>query len=444
MRKKRTLFITILFLLSVGTSNLCYAQEAYIKLTDIKVSNSNSQTLIDIRTNQPVDFLHYNLKNPPRLVIDFVGTNIYSQEPEVLIFERGNVREIKSVLYSLAEDNPKIDSLVLKFKPNVAVRIRRDSNRILLQVKEHSVISKANDFDNAKRIRANLLASRIAENKKTNFIADSSQNYFGIADAYSPVTDFIVASSIDKITLPGTYMWSLYEDSIKEKMQEFAALDDITLFSAENNKQTERMSNAKMASLKTTFTKNETKEAGLGLSPSRVGLNFLLIISLISLIGYKLKLGAKAISHQKQLPDVDEILSDVRLKPVERYNFKVNQEVSDDNLVEKRRYARFNLPDDDMLTVYMDVEIEGFDKIKTKAKDLSLGGIRIEIDGRVRLPEVLELELRLPEYDKSSEVLARIEWVNPTSESTCSYGFSFMMLGEDEENKIKDFLKNNF
>lgn len=444
MRKKRTLFITILFLLSVGTSNLCYAQEAYIKLTDIKVSNSNSQTLIDIRTNQPVDFLHYNLKNPPRLVIDFVGTNIYSQEPEVLIFERGNVREIKSVLYSLAEDNPKIDSLVLKFKPNVAVRIRRDSNRILLQVKEHSVISKANDFDNAKRIRANLLASRIAENKKTNFIADSSQNYFGIADAYSPVTDFIVASSIDKITLPGTYMWSLYEDSIKEKMQEFAALDDITLFSAENNKQTERMSNAKMASLKTTFTKNETKEAGLGLSPLRIGLNFLLIISLISLIGYKLKLGAKAISHQKQLPDVDEILSDVRLKPVERYNFKVNQEVSDDNLVEKRRYARFNLPDDDMLTVYMDVEIEGFDKIKTKAKDLSLGGIRIEIDGRVRLPEVLELELRLPEYDKSSEVLARIEWVNPTSESTCSYGFSFMMLGEDEENKIKDFLKNNF
>ncbi|MDP8261609.1 MAG: PilZ domain-containing protein [Candidatus Kappaea frigidicola] len=444
MRKKRTLFITILFLLSVGTSNLCYAQEAYIKLTDIKVSNSNSQTLIDIRTNQPVDFLHYNLKNPPRLVIDFVGTNIYSQEPEVLIFERGNVREIKSVLYSLAEDNPKIDSLVLKFKPNVAVRIRRDSNRILLQVKEHSVISKANDFDNAKRIRANLLASRIAENKKTNFIADSSQNYFGIADAYSPVTDFIVASSIDKITLPGTYMWSLYEDSIKEKMQEFAALDDITLFSAENNKQTERMSNAKMASLKTTFTKNETKEAGLGSSPLRIGLNFLLIISLISLIGYKLKLGAKAISHQKQLPDVDEILSDVRLKPVERYNFKVNQEVSDDNLVEKRRYARFNLPDDDMLTVYMDVEIEGFDKIKTKAKDLSLGGIRIEIDGRVRLPEVLELELRLPEYDKSSEVLARIEWVNPTSESTCSYGFSFMMLGEDEENKIKDFLKNNF
>jgi len=444
MRKKRTLFITILFLLSVGTSNLCYAQEAYIKLTDIKVSNSNSQTLIDIRTNQPVDFLHYNLKNPPRLVIDFVGTNIYSQEPEVLIFERGNVREIKSVLYSLAEDNPKIDSLVLKFKPNVAVRIRRDSNRILLQVKEHSVISKANDFDNAKRIRANLLASRIAENKKTNFIADSSQNYFGIADAYSPVTDFIVISSIDKITLPGTYIWSLYEDSIKEKMQEFAALDDITLFSAENNKQTERMSNAKMASLKTTFTKNETKEAGLGLSPLRIGLNFLLIISLISLIGYKLKLGAKAISHQKQLPDVDEILSDVRLKPVERYNFKVNQEVSDDNLVEKRRYARFNLPDDDMLTVYMDVEIEGFDKIKTKAKDLSLGGIRIEIDGRVRLPEVLELELRLPEYDKSSEVLARIEWVNPTSESTCSYGFSFMMLGEDEENKIKDFLKNNF
>ena len=444
MRKKRTLFITILFLLSVGTSNLCYAQEAYIKLTDIKVSNSNSQTLIDIRTNQPVDFLHYNLKNPPRLVIDFVGTNIYSQEPEVLIFERGNVREIKSVLYSLAEDNPKIDSLVLKFKPNVAVRIRRDSNRILLQVKEHSVISKANDFDNAKRIRANLLASRIAENKKTNFIADSSQNYFGIADAYSPVTDFIVISSIDKITLPGTYTWSLYEDSIKEKMQEFAALDDITLFSAENNKQTERMSNAKMASLKTTFTKNETKEAGLGLSPLRIGLNFLLIISLISLIGYKLKLGAKAISHQKQLPDVDEILSDVRLKPVERYNFKVNQEVSDDNLVEKRRYARFNLPDDDMLTVYMDVEIEGFDKIKTKAKDLSLGGIRIEIDGRVRLPEVLELELRLPEYDKSSEVLARIEWVNSTNDSTCSYGLSFMMLGEEEENKLKDFLKNNF
>ena len=442
MREKSTLFITILILLSVGTSNLCYAQEAYIKLTDIKVSNSNSETLIDIRTNQPVDFLHYNLKNPPRLVIDFVGTNIYSQEPEVLIFERGNVREIKSILYSLAEDNPKIDSLVLKFKPNVAVRIRRDSNRILLQVKEHSVISKINDFNNAKRIRANLLASRIVEDKKITFKDYDNQNSFIVADAYSPISDFIVASSVNKITLPGTYIWALYEDSIKEKKQEFAVLDDITFFSKEKSNQAEPINNVGMTSIQKAAT--DIKNAKFSLSNLSIGLNFILIFSLISLVGYKLKLHAKTMSYQRQLPDVDEILADVRLKPVERYNFKVNQKASEDNLVEKRRYARLNLPDDDMLTVYMDVEIEGFDKIKTKAQDISLGGISIEIDSRVRLPEVLELELRLPEHDESSEVLARIEWVNPTNDSTCSYGLSFMMLGEDEENKLKEFLKNNF
>ena len=442
MRKKRTLFIIILFFLSVGIANLCYAQDAYIELTDIKVSNSNSQTLIDIRTNQPVDFLYYNLKNPPRLVIDFVGTNIYSQEPEVLIFERGNIREIKSVLYSLAEDNPKIDSLVLKFKPNVAVRIKRDDNSILLKVKEHTVISKIDDFNNAKRIRANLLASRIVEDKKTTFKDYDNQNSFILADAYSPISDFIVASSVNKITLPGTYIWALYEDSIKEKMQEFAVLDDITFFSKEKSNQAGPINNIGVTSIRKAAT--DIKKANFSLSNLSIGLNFILIFSLISLVGYKLKLRAKTMSHQGQLPDVDEILADVRLKPVERYNFKVDKEASEDNLVEKRRYARFNLPDDDMLTVYMDVEIEGFDKIKTKAQDISLGGISIEIDSRVRLPEVLELELRLPEHDESSEVLARIEWVNPTSESTCSYGFSFMMLGEDEENKIKDFLKNNF
>ena len=442
MRKKHTLFITILFFLSVGITNLCYAQEAYIKLTDIKVSNSNSQTLIDIRTNQPVDFLYYNLKNPPRLVIDFIGTNIYSQEPQILIFERGNIREIKSVLYSLADDYPKIDSLVLKFKPNVAVRIRRDSNRILLQVKEHSVISKIDDFNNAKRIRANLLASRIVEDKKTTFKDYDNQNSFIVADAYSPISDFIVASSVNKITLPGTYIWALYEDSIKEKKQEFAVLDDITFFSKEKSNQAEPINNVGMTSIQKAAT--DIKNAKFSLSNLSIGLNFILIFSLISLVGYKLKLRAKTMSYQRQLPDVDEILADVRLKPVERYNFKVNQEASEDNLVEKRRYARLNLPDDDMLTVYMDVEIEGFDKIKTKAQDISLGGISIEIDSRVRLPEVLELELRLPEHDESSEVLARIEWVNPTNDSTCSYGLSFMMLGEDEENKLKEFLKNNF
>jgi hypothetical protein len=444
MRKKRTLYTIILFFLSVGAANLCFAQEAHIKLTDIKVSNSNSQTFIDIRTNQPVDFLYYNLKNPPRLVIDFVGTNIYSQEPEVLIFERGNIREIKSVLYSVTDDNPKTDSLVLKFKPNVAVRIKKDSNRILLQVEEHSVISKINDFDNAKRIKANLLASRIAETKKTTSIAGNNTNSLVVADAYSPISDFILTSSMDRVILPGSYMWVLYEDSIKEKMQEFAVLDDINLISPASDNQRGLTNNSIVTSVQKASINAKNKKNNLGLLNFNTGFKFILIISLISLIGYKLRLHFKAMAHQKQLPDVDEILADVRLKPVERYNFKLNQEANEDSLVEKRRYARFALPDDEMLTVYMDVETEGFDKIKTKAQDLSLGGIRIEIDGRVRLPEVLELELRLPEYDKSSEVLARIEWVNPTTDNTCSYGLSFMMLGEEEENKLKDFLKNNF
>lgn len=444
MGKKSSFFIIILVLFFVGTVNLCYAQDGRIELIDIKVSNSADRTLIDIKTNRPVDFLHYNLKNPPRLVIDFIGTNIYSQEPEVSIFVHGNIREIKSVLYSTSGEDPKIDSLVFKFKPNVAVRIKKDKNRIFLQVKEHSVISKINDFNNTKRIRANLLASRIAENKKTTFMAGGSQEFFVTADGYSQVSDFVLASSADKITSAGYYIWALYEASIKEKMREFTALDDIVFLSAKNNNQENFINLAKITSMQKVSTGIKAKKNNYNSSTIRMSFNLILIVSLISLVGYKIKRHAKATLHQRQLPDVDEILSDARLKPVDRYNFKTNQASSKDNLLEKRKYARFNLPDNDILTIYMDVETEGFDKIKTKAQDISLGGIRIEIDGRIRLPEILELELRLPDHDKGSEMLARIEWVNSTSDNTCSYGLSFMMFGENEENKLKDFLKNNF
>ena len=260
MGKKSSFFIIILVLFFVGTINLCYAQDRRIELIDIKVSNSADRTLIGIKTNQPVDFLHYNLKNPPRLVIDFIGTNIYSQEPEVSIFVHGNIREIKSVLYSTSGEDPKIDSLVFKFKPNVAVRIKKDKNRIFLQVKEHSVISKINDFNNTKRIRANLLASRIAENKKTTFMAGGSQEFFVTADGYSQVSDFVLASSEDKITSAGYYIWALYEASIKEKMREFTALDDIVFLSAENNNQENFINLAKITSMQKVSTGIKAKK----------------------------------------------------------------------------------------------------------------------------------------------------------------------------------------
>jgi hypothetical protein len=176
----------------------------------------------------------------------------------------------------------------------------------------------------------------------------------------------------------------------------------------------------------------------------RFGFNILLVSSLVFLAGYKLRQHINAISHQRQLPDVNEILSNVRSRPIDIYNFNNMQGDADNNLLEKRRYARFDLPQDDHISVYLDIETEGFEKIKTRAQDISLGGIRIEIDSRTRLPEVLELELRLPDYEKASDVLARIEWVNPIDDNSCMYGLSFMMLGENEENKIRDFLNNNF
>jgi hypothetical protein len=428
----------------MGTMSLCSAQSERVELTDIKVKNSRDVTFVDIRTDKPIDFLYYNLKNPPRLVIDFVGTHIYSQEPELLVYDYSNICEIKSILYLGDEESPKIDSLVLKFKPNVAVKIKGDKNRIQLQVREHSVISKANETNEATKIRANLLAGRIAESKRTITDKISNQDVIVTADAYSPASDFIVASSVKKINSPGSYVWSLYEASIKEKMHEFAVLDKIAL--ADESSKQEGVSKSKERLSFAGLNKEEKIESMsvFNFQTMRFGFNILLVSSLVFLAGYKLRQHINAISHQRQLPDVNEILSNVRSRPIDIYNFNNMQGDADNNLLEKRRYARFDLPQDDHISVYLDIETEGFEKIKTRAQDISLGGIRIEIDSRTRLPEVLELELRLPDYEKASDVLARIEWVNPIDDNSCMYGLSFMMLGENEENKIRDFLNNNF
>lgn len=437
MRKKCSFFILFLLFILVRTADPCYSRANFIELTDIKVRDSKNQTFIDIKTSQPVEFLYYNLKNPPRLIIDFVGTNIHSQEPEILIFEHSKIKEIKSVRYESKDENQAVDSLVLKFQPNVAVRIRGEKDRISLQVKEHSVISKSNNSDNSKLIRAMLLASRIAENKSKAYVGSSAMGSQKTVDAYSPADDFITRQKAEAGYMPGSYTWHLYQNSIKGKIAEFRQLDKIVLSSEALSSQKPSFIN----SFETGFAAKQKDEVGL--SFVHTGLNVFLFSALILLVGYKVKMGLKAKAHQSHLPDVDEILSKARPNSYSLPRARSNLE-NENKFIEKRKYARFDLAQDDEMIITLDIETEGFEKVKTRARDISLGGIRIEIDSRVKLPEVLELHLRLPQDYETSEILARIEWVNPSDQDSCLYGLSFIMLHQDEEQKIKEFLNNNF
>jgi hypothetical protein len=437
MRKKCSFFIVFLLFIFVRTAIPCYAQSNFIELTDIKVRDSKNQTFIDIKTSQPVEFLYYNLKNPPRLIIDFVGTNIYSQEPEILIFEHSKIKEIKSIRYESADENLTVDSLVLKFQPNVAVRIRGEKDRISLEVKEHSVISKSNTSDNSKLIRAMLLSSRIAENKSKVSTGKRGADSGKTVDAYSPADDFIARQKAKSGYMPGSYTWLLYQASIKGKIEEFKQLDKIVLNSGTSSSQKPSFINQFEAGL----IAKQKKESGLPFV--HAGLNAFLFISLLLLVGYRVRMGLRAKAHQSQLPDVEEILSKARPSSYNLLKARNNSK-NENKFIEKRKYARFDLPQLDEMIITLDIETEGFEKVKTRALDISLGGIKIEIDSRVKLPEVLELHLRLPQDYETSEVLARIEWVNPSDQDSCLYGLSFMMLHQDEEQKIKDFLKNHF
>ena len=121
-----------------------------------------------------------------------------------------------------------------------------------------------------------------------------------------------------------------------------------------------------------------------------------------------------------------------------------HQEELLDKCLEKRKLTRFDFFGDDELGVGVDLETKELDKIFTRAKNLSAGGMCVELNKDIKMPSVLQLGLRLPDSQEVNQILARIIWTKGKNTDLRHYGLSFMMLTDYEEKKIRKFLDDNF
>ncbi|MCK5305872.1 MAG: PilZ domain-containing protein [Candidatus Omnitrophica bacterium] len=430
MRKiVRQFKLVILLFLINGFVPAAEAADKRIELTNIKVRSSAEGTIIRVNTSRPVKFLYYKVENPARLIIDFISTNIYSREPEKIVFTRGNLREIQSVFYETEGGQPGLDSLVLKFVPNVTVKVKGEKSGILLRVERSAVFSQAVEPPD-KNSEAYILAEKIARRKSLAGRGDKRNHS--------------LLSSL-------SYMLSLYENSIKKELAVFESRETETSMAGKH------LSPETLAILaaagKTNINLAYRRPDALGSLKLSSGQRLkdggyltwaaLAATSIITASGALIMLvkGRRRKTNLRQVNVSRLQKSDFsRLRIVERLTCRDNQA---NRCFEKRQFARLGVPAEGFLRVSMDIETQKLCKAPACAKNISLGGICIEIEGNIEIPRILEIWLRLPDVREANQVLARIEWSRKKDDGLCCYGLSFMMLGEKEEAKIKTFLNDN-
>jgi len=112
--------------------------EGIVKLTDIQVHEIGRISQVTLRTSAPVELLDFKLANPPRLVIDLVGANIYSFVTDTLLFDRGAIKLIRSGFYrkdpSDTYPGRKVDSITLELRTDGPYRILKEDSTIIIEV----------------------------------------------------------------------------------------------------------------------------------------------------------------------------------------------------------------------------------------------------------------------------------------------------------------------
>ena len=112
--------------------------EGVIKLTDIQVQELGRVSQVTLKTSEPVEILDFKLDNPPRVVLDLVGDNIYSLATDTLRFHAGTIKEIRSGLYRSdpldTYPGRKVDSVTLELREEAIYRISKEKGTIVIEV----------------------------------------------------------------------------------------------------------------------------------------------------------------------------------------------------------------------------------------------------------------------------------------------------------------------
>ena len=167
-------------------------------------------------------------------------------------------------------------------------------------------------------------------------------------------------------------------------------------------------------------------------------------VVLIRLINSTVKTEDKENEYDVELAELDDFFNEHRDFQLNQTNQR-NSDIDDvlNKCIEKRKFARFGIPQDNERSIRVDLETGGLEKVTTQVKNLSLGGIGIELRRDIKIPYILQVGLKLPDSPEINYVLTAVSWSKEKDEDTRAYGMSFMMLAESEEKNIHRYLIDN-
>ena len=139
----RRTFLFLLLVSSVGALLLLlppfsFSQQGIARLTDIKIQQLGVSSQITIQLSEPVDLLDLQLANPPRVVLDLVGENIYSFTTDRLTLPAGIVKEIRSGLFRKSDQDlypgRKLDALTVELREKADYAISKEAGVIRVDI----------------------------------------------------------------------------------------------------------------------------------------------------------------------------------------------------------------------------------------------------------------------------------------------------------------------
>ncbi len=138
MRDRNGRFLTAilsLFLFIGFFAPLLWALGQNIFLSDLSVTNLGQKTRLTVTTTQPVYYTSFTLDNPPRLILDLAGADIYSQKEEMIVVNKGVVKSIRNNYYQGEEDGKKrLDLISVELTQPSKYIISSSGNNIMVDL----------------------------------------------------------------------------------------------------------------------------------------------------------------------------------------------------------------------------------------------------------------------------------------------------------------------
>lgn len=112
------------------------ASSKRIQLIDLSTKESQAETELVLTTSDPVYINHTKLDNPPRLMISFPGSKVFSSENEESIINKGPIKSIKYGYYT--EENQvqrQLQFILVELTQDTPFRVSKDGSSTIIRMK---------------------------------------------------------------------------------------------------------------------------------------------------------------------------------------------------------------------------------------------------------------------------------------------------------------------